>query len=115
MDELNVREMVARVALPVRQLRRLDRVEGFAHGSVSDRVQVHLEAVGVEEDEHAPELLGLVHGHSAVVRPLVGLEERAREVLEHSVLEDLHAADAQAAERPALAQLEEVVDLLLAA
>jgi hypothetical protein len=115
MHELNVREMVARVALPVRLLRHLDRVEGFAHGSVSDRVQVHLKTVGVEEDEHAAELFGLVHGHPAVVRPLVGLEERPREVLEHPVLEDLHAADAEPAERPALPQFEQVVDLLLAA
>ena len=115
MDQLDVREVVARVAPAVRLLRRLDRVERLANRAVADRVQVHLEAVRVEQDEHAPELLGLVHRHPAVVRALVRLEERAREVLEHAVLEDLHPADPQTPERSPFPHLEEVVDLLLAA
>ena len=115
MDQLDVREVVARVALAVRLLRRLDRVERLADRAVADRVQVHLEAVRVEQDEHALELLGLVHRHPAVVRALVRLEQRAGEVLEHAVLKDLHPTDPEASERSALPHLEEVVDLLLAA
>ena len=43
------------------------------------------------------ELLGLVHGHAEVVAADVRLEQRAGEVLEHAVDEDLGTADAQAA------------------
>jgi hypothetical protein len=115
MDQLDVREVVARVAPSVRLPGRLDRIERLTNSAVADRVQVHLEAVRVEQHEHAPELLGLVHRHPTVVRALVRLEERAREILEHAVLEDLHASDPETPERSPFAHFEEVVDLLLAA
>ncbi len=54
MDQLDVREVVARVAPAVCLLSRLDRVKGFSDGAVADRVQMHLEAVRVEQDEHSP-------------------------------------------------------------
>src|SRR4029453_16799517 len=115
MDQLDVREVVAGVAPAVRVPGRLDGVERLAYGPVADRVQVYLEPVRVEEHEHPLELLGLVHRHPPVVRPLVRLEEGAVEVLEHAVLEDLHSAEPETPERPALAHLEEILDLLLAA
>jgi HAAS domain-containing protein len=94
MDELNVGQVVTGVAASVRLLRRFDRVERLAHGAVADRVEMHLEAVAVEEGHDAGELLGLVHADAAVVSTRIRLQKRSREVLEHAVLEDLRSADA---------------------
>ena len=98
-DELEVGEVVARVAAAVRPLGRLDRVEGVAHGAVADRVHVHLEAVRVEQRRRRARARRLVASRSRVVGADVGLEQRAGEVLEDAVDEDLRAADPQPAER----------------
>jgi hypothetical protein len=37
MDELDVRQVVTRVAVPVGALRGFDRVEGLADGAIADR------------------------------------------------------------------------------
>ena len=90
-DELEMGEVVARVAPAVRALGGLDRVEGVADSPIPDRVHVHLEAVRVQEDDRVLQLLGGEHRNPVVVRADVRLEQRAGEVLEHAVVEDLRA------------------------
>ena len=70
--------------------------------------------MAVEEGDDAVELLGLMHPDTAVVGADVGLQQGAREVLEHAVLEDLCAPDAQAPDAPLVAHREQLFDLLLA-
>ena len=120
MDELQVREVVAGVPAAVGFGRRLDRVEGLADGAVGKRVDVHLEALAVEEGDDVRQLVRLVHPDPAVVRrPAVPVEVRLEdgrcEVLEDAVLEDLRAANPETADRALLASPQKVVELLVAA
>ena len=52
--DLDVREVVAVVVRPVRAQRRLDRVEGLAHGAFAERVEVHLEPERVQRASRRP-------------------------------------------------------------
>ena len=115
MDELEMRQVVAHVAAAVRLLRGLDGVQRVADGAVADRVHVHLEVARVEECDDALEVLGRDHRDPVVVGADVGLEQGAGEVLEHAVREDLRPADPQAADRAGRAELDEVLELLVAA
>ena len=114
-DELEVGEVVARVAAAIRARGSLDSIEALAHRPVADRVHVHLEAVRVEQDDRALQFVGLEHGGAVVVGVHVRLEERAGEVLEDAVGEDLRSADPQPPERAIRPHGQEVVELLDAA
>ena len=115
MDELEVREVVAHVPAAVGLLRRLDGIQSVADGAVADRVHVHLEVPRVEECDDALEVFARDHRDPVVVGADVGLEQGAGEVLEHAVREDLRAADPQPSDRPDGAELDEVLELLVAA
>ena len=107
--------MVAHVPAAVRLLGGLNGVERVADGPVADRVHVHLEVARVEERDDALEVLARDHRDPVVVGADVGLEQGAREVLEHAVREDLRAADPQPSDRADRAELDEVLELLVAA
>ncbi len=98
----------------VRGARRLDRVESLAHGAVADRVEVHLEAVGVELRHRLLEELRLDHrdaAHVLLARQPVRLEHDGGVVLHHAVLHDLDGADVEPALRVFAAQALDVLDL----
>ena len=78
-------------------------------------MHVHLEVARVEECYDALQVLGRDHRDPVVVGADVGLEQGAGEVLEHAVREDLRPPDPQAADRAGRAELDEVLELLVAA
>ena len=102
MHDLQVRDVVAVVVAPVRRDRMLHRVEALAHRSVADRVEVQLEAEGVEARRGLVQELGRHERDARVVGRVavpvaVRLEHGRREVLGHPVLHDLDARGGEAA------------------
>ena len=100
-------------------LRSLEGVERLPDGTVPDRVDVDLKALGVEESDHVGELVRLVHPESpaaggAAVSVQVGLEDGRGEVLHDTVLEDLCAADAEPARRALAPEVDQIGHLLVA-
>ena len=57
-DQLHMGDVVAPVAGPVRADGGFDRVQALAHRAVTDRVEVHLEADGVQPGHRLDEQLG---------------------------------------------------------
>ena len=114
-DQLDVRDVVAVAEVAVRRARRLDRVQRLAHRAVADRVEVHLESVGVELRDRLLEQFRLDHrdaAHVLLALQLVGLEHDGRVILHHAVLHDLDGAGVDAALRVLAAQVLDGVDLL---
>ena len=105
---------------PVGRPGRRDRVQRVADGAVADRVQVHLEALGVEPGHRRRAASSRsTKRDAAVVRVpaaavAVGLEQGAGVVLQHPVQHDLHrrGVEAAAAARPRLAPRAAALDLL---
>ena len=103
--DLEVREVVPPVGRAVRGTSCLDGVQRLAHRAVAERVEVHLEARGVEPghvlaqrervDEAEP---GVVGPAAAAVE--VGLEHGRGEVLGDAVLHDLDAGRGEPADLP---------------
>ncbi len=120
MDDLDVRDVRARVRRAVRASRRLDGIERRAHRAVADRVEVRLEPEGVERRDPGLEALGIDLEQTAVVgRPAVAvevrLEHRAGEVLEDAVHHELDARRRVPADGRGPPTLHELLDLLGAA
>ena len=74
---LDVREMVAAIAGAVGVQGRLDRVERLAHGALGQRVEVHLEPLGVQAGHRLPHDLGLDEREAPVLgRPALRVQVR---------------------------------------
>ena len=69
-DELQVREPVVGSRHPVRSAGRLDRIDGGAHGSVANRMDVKIESCGMNPprilQDHLPRMLQLTVGNGAL-------------------------------------------------
>ena len=96
---------------------RLDGVERFADGTVAERVEVHLEAGGVELGHVLAQGVRVDEAEAAVGRRAaagveVGIEHPGGEVLGDAVLHDLHRRRPETAVVAARAPLDELVDLL---
>ena len=89
-EQLEVGDVVPRIAHPVGRPGGLDRVERIPDGAVPDRVDVDLESGAVERRRELPER-GRLQGRLAAVAGAVRvrLEQRGRARLEHAVGEDL--------------------------
>src|SRR3984957_4965789 len=115
-DQLEMRDVIAMSEIPVAAPGCLDGIQRFAHGPVSDRVEVHLETRGVEKRDGFLEEFRIDHGDPAHVAGLleVGLQEHAGVVLKHPVLHDLDGARIYQRRRVLTAQPLDPVDLLQA-
>ncbi len=100
---------------PFAAARRLDRVQRLAHRAVADRVEMHLESVGVELRNRLLEQLRLDHrdaAHVFLAFQLVRLEHDGGVILHHAVLHDLDGARVDASRGELAAQLLDRLDLL---
>ena len=105
------------VVRAVRRPRRLERVQGLSDRALPDRVDVHLEPLGVQAGDGRLQLLGLDERRPAVVGGpalgvQVGLEDGGGEVLDHAVLHDLDRRGREPPDPAPLARREQVLDLL---
>ena len=101
----------------VRRPSGLERVQGLSDRAFPDRVDVHLEPLGVQAGDGDLQLLGLDERRPAVVGGpalgvQVGLEDRGGEVLDHAVLHDLDRRGREPPDPAPLARGEQVLDLL---
>ena len=118
MHDLEVREVVTVVGWAVRHQRRFDRVERLAHGTVGQRVEVHLEALRVERGDGLLQQLGLDEGDARGSRWGVpsasryGSSDGGREVLADAVLHDLDAGGGEPSHAAPRRALDELLDLL---
>jgi hypothetical protein len=116
-DDLQVRQMVADGRIRVGPPRRFDRVERVAHRAVAERVEVHLEAVGVELGDEPGEFVGVDEVEAGVVgraamRVEVRVEQRGGVVLGHPVQHHLHAGGPEPADGVAVAPVQQLGQLL---
>ena len=117
MDDLDVGHVRARVGRTVGGPGGRDRVQRVAHGPVADRVEVRLEAEGIDAGHGIGQDLGVDEVDAAVrrlaPRPVqVGVEHRGGEVLGDAVEQQLDARGLEPAERAALPEVEPALDLL---
>ena len=119
-DDLEVGEVVAVAARAVDGAGVLDGGEAVAHGPVAERVDVHLEVLGVQRRDVLAQVVGGDEGEAAVVgavpvRVEVGVEHRGRVGLADAVLHDLDAGGAHPGLGRPAAALDELGHLLQAA
>ncbi len=117
--DLDVGDVVTKVVMSVRVPGRLERVECLAHAPITDCVNVHLEAVTIEEGDVAAQGLRIDVTEAGVARRAsvfvqVGQEHGRGEVLADPVLHDLHGPGAEMLQARAAAPLLEQRQLLLA-